>query len=108
MYIYQQTAPVEVRFQLLEDLDEVVLKPNTKQVLCGHLNTKLFHQVEKNDKLSAIGLSFVSSQDATRETKYSKTLLDVFLNFKSSQKVLKRAVSDHYTITLLYSENTKF
>ena len=31
-----------------------------------------------------------------------------FTNFKSSQKVLKTAVSDHYTIKLQFSENTKF
>ena len=31
-----------------------------------------------------------------------------FTNFKSSQKVLKTAVSDHYNIKLQFSENTKF
>ena len=92
-------------------LDEIVLKPNTKQILCGDLS--FFSQRKKYDKListlSAIGLSFVSSQDATRKTNYSKTLFDVsFANFKFSQKVLKTAVSDHYTIKLLFSENTKF
>ena len=94
-------------------IDEIVPKPNTKNILCGDLNINFFSQRKKYDQListlSAIGLSFVSSQDATRETIYSKTLLDVFFtNFKSSQKVLKTAVSDHYTIKLQYSENTKF
>ena len=51
----------------------------------------------------------MSSQDETREPNYSKTLLDVFFtNFKSSQKALKTAVSDHYTIKLQFSENSKF
>ena len=63
-------------------LDGIVLKPNTKHILCGDLNFNFFHKGKKHDKListlSAIGLSFVSSQDATRETNYSKTLLDVF------------------------------
>ena len=95
-------------------LDEVVLKPNTKHILCADLNINFVHKGKKYDQLisalSAIGLSFVSSQDTTRETNYSKTLLDVFFftNFKSSQKVLKTAVSDHYTIKLQFSENTKF
>ena len=92
---------------------EIVLKPNTKHIHCGDLNINFFHKGKKYDRListlSAIGLSFVSSQDATRETNYSKTLLDVFFtNFKSSQKVLKTAVSEHYTIKLQFSENTKF
>ena len=94
-------------------LDEIVLKPNTKHILCGDLNINFFHKGKKYDQListlSAIGLSFVSSQDATGETNYSKTLLDVFFtNFTSSQKVLKTAVSDHYNIKLQFSENTKF
>ena len=97
-------------------LDEIVLKPNTKHILCGDLNINFFHRGKKYDQListhSAIGLSFVSSQDSTRETNYSKTLLDVFFksstNFKSSQKVLKTAVTDNYTIKLQFSENTKF
>ena len=94
-------------------LDEIVLKPNTKHIFCGDLNINFFHKGKKYDQListlSAIGLSFVSPQDATRETNYSKTLLDVFFtNFKSSQKVLKTAVSDHHTIKLQFSENTKF
>ena len=94
-------------------LDEIVLKPNTKHIHCGDLNINFFHKGKKYDQListlSAIGLSFVSSQDATRETNYSKTLLDVFFtNFKSSQKILKTAVGDHYTIKLQFSENTKF
>ena len=56
----------------------------------------------------AIGLSFVSSQDATRETNYSKTLLDLFFtNFKSSQKVLKSCKRSLNTIKLQFSENTK-
>ena len=35
-------------------------------------------------------------------------LMCFFTNFKSSQKVLKTAVSDHYTIKLQFSENTNF
>ena len=35
-------------------------------------------------------------------------LMCFFTNFKSSQKVLKTAVSDHYTIKLQLSENTKY
>ena len=104
----------EVTFSTLGSyLDEIVLKPNTKHILCGDLNINFFHKGKKNDQLkstlSAIGLSFVSSQDATKETNYAKMLLDVFFTkFKSSQKVLKTAVSDHFTIKLQFSENNKF
>ena len=83
-----------------------------EKVLLRRPGYYFFSRRKKHDKListlSAIGFSFVPSQDATRKTYYSKTLFDVFFtNFKSSQKVLKTAVNDHYIIKKLVSENTK-
>ena len=94
-------------------IDEIFQKPNTKHILCGDLNINFFYKGKKNNKListlSAIGLSLLCHHKMQQEKPISqKRYVMFFKNFKLSQKVLNIAVSDHYTIKLIFSENTKF
>ena len=91
-------------FEKLQNyLTQLVIKPDSKHLLCGDFNINFLKSTNKKvqleDLLNSFGLIFSSNKIPTRENQKSGTVIDAFFsNFNAKTTVSKTDISDHNTL----------
>ena len=91
-------------FEKLQNyLTQLVIKPDSKHLLCGDFKINFLKSTNKKvqleDLLNSFGLIFSSNKIPTRENQKSGTVIDAFFsNFNAKTTVSKTDISDHNTL----------
>ena len=112
LYIPPSCVNDETFLRLENYLNNLILGPSEKHILCGDFNVNFLIKSKNSTKLRNLllgsNLNLYGRPEGTRETKTSKSMIDCFFsNFHTITKVQKTSITDHYTVTcdLNYNEN---
>ena len=108
LYIPPNATTFET-FEILDQyLDELVVQPETHQVICGDFNVNMIQKGIKQKRLRNGNNLDIPKLTPTRETASSKSCLDVFFSHIPLKITLDQSdISDHHTVLATLNTNFK-